>query len=365
MRKLLRDFFDRYFHDEESLILLILLTVGLLVLLFLGESLAPLIAAIIIAYLLQGLVDLLLKYGLSRRLAFITVYTVFIGLFFVLLLYLIPRVINQLRRLIDEIPNILSQWQNALMLLPENYPTLFSENQVSDFIAAIRGELATYGQVILQYSLASLPSIVAWLIFIVLVPILVFFVMKDRDQLVRWAGNFLPRNRPLMSRIWQEMDQQISNYVRGKVVEIIIVGGVSYVLFIVLGINYALLLSVLVGLSVIVPYIGATVVTIPVAAVAYVQWGIGGEFYTTLVAYMILQVIDGNVLVPVIFSEAVNLHPVAIIAAVLIFGGIWGLAGVFFAIPLATLVKAIINAWPSRVSAREVDSQAGAQEAAE
>lgn len=353
MKKLLSDFYDRYFHDEESLILLILLAVGLTVLLLLGSVLAPVIAAIIIAYLMQGLVNLLLGYGLSARWSFATVYTLFVSLFFLLLLYLIPRVFNQLRRLVDEIPNLVNQWQNALLLLPENYPSLFTEDQIRQFMAGIGGELGNYGQAILQYSLASLPSIFAWIIFIVLVPILVFFVMKDRDELVRWAGNFLPRNRPLMSRIWLEMDQQISNYVRGKVVEIMLVGVAAYLMFLVLGINYALLLSVLVGLSVIVPYIGATVVTAPVAAVAYVQWGIGGEFYTTIVAYMVLQIIDGNVLVPVIFSEAVNLHPLAIITAVLVFGGIWGLAGVFFAIPLATFIKAIINAWPSRVSAME------------
>lgn len=356
MRKLFRDFFDRYFHDEESIILVILLAVGLLVLLLLGEVLAPLIAAVIIAYLMQGLVNLLLNYGMSPRFSFVTVYTVFISLFLLSLLYLGPRLFNQLRRLVEEIPNLVNQWQSALLLLPQNYPSLFSEDQVRQFIAGIGGELGGYGQAVLQYSLASLPSVFAWIIFIVLVPILVFFIMKDRDQLVKWAGNFLPRNRPLMSRIWQEMDQQISNYVRGKVVEIIIVGGAAYVMFLVLGINYALLLSVLVGLSVIVPYIGATVVTAPIAAVAYVQWGIGGEFYTVLIAYMILQIIDGNVLVPIIFSEAVNLHPVAIIAAVLVFGGIWGLAGVFFAIPLATLVKAIINSWPSRVSALEQEN---------
>jgi putative permease len=179
-------------------------------------------------------------------------------------------------------------------------------------------------------------------------------MMKDKTELVRWVGNFLPRNRPLMSTIWHEMDDQIANYIRGKVVEIIIVGSVAYLIFVIFGINYALLLSVLVGLSVMVPYIGALSVTIPVAAVAYVQWGIGGEFYTLMLAYLILQVLDGNVLVPVIFSEAVNLHPVAIIAAVLFFGGIWGMAGVFFAIPLATLIKAIINAWPSRVHSKSL-----------
>jgi putative permease len=173
--------------------------------------------------------------------------------------------------------------------------------------------------------------------------------MKDKTELIEWTGNFLPRNRPLMIRIWHEMDVQISNYVRGKGLEILIVGLASFVLFSGVGLNYKVLLSVGVGLSVMVPYIGAAVITIPVAAVAYVQWGIGSEFYVTIIGYGVLQLLDGNVLVPVIFSEAVNLHPVAILSAVLIFGGLWGLAGVFFAIPLATLIKVIMNAWPSRL----------------
>lgn len=349
MKKLLNDFYHRYFHDEESIILMVLLVSGLCVLLFFGGVLAPLISAIIIAYLMQGLVNLLLKYGLSARLSFAIVYTVFVGVFLMLLLFLLPRAWNQLRRLMSELPNLISRWQASLLELPENYPNLFSEQQIRDFIAVIRGELGGYGQTVLEYSLASIPSVIAWIVFIILVPILVFFVMKDKDQLVNWAGNFLPRNRPLMRRIWLEMDQQIANYVRGKVVEIFIVGGVSFLAFQILSLNYALLLSVLVGLSVIVPYLGATVVTIPIAAVAFVQWGIGADFYTVLIVYGVLQLLDGNVLVPVIFSEAVNLHPVAIIAAVLIFGGIWGLAGVFFAIPLATFIQAIINAWPSRL----------------
>lgn len=349
MKKLVNDFLDRYFHDEESIILMMLLVAGLTVLLVFGGMLAPLITAVIIAYLLQGLVNILLKYRLSPRLAFVLVFTLFIGVFLLLLLVLMPSAWEQLQRLATELPNLISQWQNSLMLLPENYPNLFSEQQIQEFIVGIRGELGIYGQSVLEYSLASIPSIIGWIVFLILVPILVFFMMKDQSELVLWAGNFLPRNRPLMSRIWHEMDQQISNYIRGKVLEIFVVGSASYVMFVVLGMNYALLLSVLVGLSVIVPYIGATVITVPVAAVAYVQWGIGGEFYTVVIAYGVLQLLDGNVLVPVIFSEAVNLHPVAIIAAVLVFGGIWGLAGVFFAIPLATLIKAIINSWPGRV----------------
>lgn len=354
MRKLLNDFTDRYFHDEESIILVFLLTIALVALLLFGSMLAPLIVALIIAYLMQGLVALLLKYGFTERLAFIAVYVLFFGVFITMLGFLLPQVWNQLRRMMDELPNLLSQGQALLLNLPENYPSLFSEEQINSFMDGLGGEVGSFGQAILEYSLASLPSVVAWVIFLVLVPILVFFMMKDKHQLLDWVGNLLPRNRPLMSTIWREMDQQIANYVRGKFVEIIIVGSVAYLVFVVLGLNYALLLSVITGLSVMVPYIGAAAVNIPVAAIAYVQWGLGGEFWTVIVAYNILQILDGNVLVPIIFSEAVNLHPVAIIFAILFFGGIWGLAGVFFAIPLATLIQAIINAWPSRVQSKSV-----------
>ena len=142
------------------------------------------------------------------------------------------------------------------------------------------------------------------------------------------------------------MDQQIGNYVRGKFWEILIVGVVSIVTFALLGLKYAMLLGFLVGLSVIVPYIGAAVVTVPVALVAYFQWGWSSDFLWLMGAYTVIQALDGNVLVPLLFSEVVNLHPVAIIVAVLVFGGLWGFWGIFFAIPLATLVNAIISAWP-------------------
>ena len=176
---------------------------------------------------------------------------------------------------------------------------------------------------------------------------LVFFFLKDRDELLEWFGNFLPSERPLLRRIWGEMNEQFANYARGKVLEIIIVGAVSYAAFTWMGLNYAALLGLSVGLSVIIPYIGAALVTLPVLIVGFFQWGISSEFYTLCAVYLTIQVLDGNVLVPFLFSEAVNLHPVAILMAVLFFGGIWGLWGVFFAIPLATLIKAIINAWPT------------------
>ncbi|NQD96119.1 AI-2E family transporter, partial [Pseudomonas sp. CrR25] len=149
-------------------------------------------------------------------------------------------------------------------------------------------------------------------------------------------------------QVAQEMNQQIANYIRGKFIEILICGVVSYIAFAALGLNYAALLALLVGLSVVVPYIGAVVVTVPVVLIGLFQWGLSDQFLYLMVVYGVIQALDGNVLVPLLFSEAVNLHPVAIICAVLIFGGLWGFWGVFFAIPLATLFKAVLSAWPRR-----------------
>jgi len=165
--------------------------------------------------------------------------------------------------------------------------------------------------------------------------------------MLAWVGSLLPKKRPVMNKIFAEMNQQIANYVRGKAIEILIVGSVSYVSFTILGLDFALLLALAMGFSVVIPYIGAVVVTIPVLLIGFFQWGWGYELLYLTIAYAIIQGLDGNVLVPLLFSEAVKLHPAAIILAVLFFGGLWGFWGVFFAIPLATLVKAIGNAWPS------------------
>lgn len=347
MRKFFAGFIDRYFHDEETIILSLILLAALVIVVTMGSVLGPLIAAVVIAYLLQGMVNALLRFGVPYLAAVILVFTLFISGFMLLMLLVLPQAWNQLGRLINELPRLISEGQALLMVLPENYPNLISEQQVQDFIRNLRGDLAMVGQYVVSFSISSVTMIVYWVVFVVLVPVLVFYMLKDKQILMEWVASLLPRHRPLMREIWQEMDLQVANYVRGKCLEILIMGVLSYVAFIVVGINYALLLAVLVGLSVLIPIVGVTVVVFPIAAVAYVQWGIGSEFFTIVGIYCVLQLFDANVLVPVIYSETVNLHPVAIVAAVLVFGGFWGLAGVFFAIPLATLINAIFKAWPS------------------
>ena len=347
--ELLRDWFKRSFSDPQVVILGVFLLVFFAVIFGLGTWLAPMFASIVIAYLLEAIVIRLQRLGMPRMVAVIIVFLLFLALLFFLLFGLVPLVSAQLTQLVQQFPNYITQGQELLKQLPESYPDLISAEQVDIVIAQLGQEVAQLGQHLLGWSLASVASVIGLVIYLVLVPVLVFFFLKDKDLMVGWITDRMPKDRSLVNRVWVESELQIANYVRGKVVEIIIVGGVTYVTFTLLGLQYAALLSTLVGVSVLVPYIGAAVVTIPIALIAFFQFGWGWDFGQVMIAYAIIQALDGNLLVPLLFSEVVNLHPVAIILAILVFGGLWGFWGIFFAIPLATFVKAVINAWPRKV----------------
>jgi len=285
-----------------------------------------------------------LELKVSRLLAVIAVFNLFLLFMVFLVLFLLPILSRQASQFFQEVPNMISRGQELLMRLPQEYPDIVSESSIKDIIFSLSGDISQVGQSVLSVSFASIPLIV---IYLVLVPLMIFFFMKDKILILDWMSRFLPTDRQLVTHLWEEMDGQIGNYIRGKVYEIIIVGASAYIVFKFFGLNYASLLAIIVGLSVLIPYIGAATVTIPVALVGYFQWGLGPDFTWLMISYFVLQFLDGNVLVPILFSDAVNIHAVAIIATILVFGGLWGFWGVFFAIPLATLVKALINVWPT------------------
>jgi putative permease len=312
---------------------------------FFSSLLMPVFVAVAIAFLLDLPVNKLSQLGLSRVLAVIIVVSVFVGLTLIGILGLMPVIWQQSSNLLQEVPQMLGKGQTYLLALPAQYPDLVSNEQIAHVITLVNDKLIEWGQMALKASLNSISNVVALLIYLILVPLMVFFFLKDKNVLFTSLRQFLPKDRRMAKQVGIEMNQQIMNYIRGKLIEIIIIGTASTIAFIALGLNYPVLLGVLVGLSVLVPYVGATIVTLPVLLVALFQFGTSAEFGYVMIAYGIIQALDGNLLVPLLFSEAVNLHPVTIIIAVILFGGLWGFWGVFFAIPLATLVKAVLNAW--------------------
>ncbi|MDB4135960.1 AI-2E family transporter [Gammaproteobacteria bacterium] len=343
----LNSFFKKIFNNEETIIFSVLILFALIMFTFFGPVLTPFLVSIVVAYLLVGVQKKIESFNVSKKISLIVTFLIFIIASLTLLIWLVPLLYIQLQAFVLDIPNLFNEFLTFVAALPTSYPDLISSEQISIFFQAVSSELSSITQNLVKSSISGIQSTITILLYIILFPILVYFFLFDRKNIIDGLIKIIPGKREMLSNVWSEMDGQLSNYVRGKTLEIFIIGVSAAIIFTSLGLKYSALLSVLVGLSVIIPYVGAFLVTIPVIIVGLLQFGLETPFYILLGLYLLLQALDGNLLVPIIFSDAVKLHPVAIILAVFIFGSMFGFWGVFFAIPMATFIKAVWNAWPS------------------
>ena len=340
MSDFLNKFFNRFFSNEESVYFAILLVSSFVFILLFGNVLLPVFISLVIAFLLNGLMVTLISFNFSRRISISITLLVFFS-FYMSLFTALPSLGAQINNLLQNLPTIVASFQETLSNMNNfseaDIELIFSNlsSQISNLLSSALGQLA--GTVSLMFNA---------ILYAIMIPLMVFFFLKDKEELLPLAASVLPKDNDFMRTVFTEMNGQLFNYVTGKFIEMLIVSTASYIVFVFLGLPYAVLIAILVGLSVIIPIFGAILVTIPVVLIGLYEWGLTENFYWLLGLYLVIQMLDGNVLVPLLFSNRNNLHPVVIIIAVLFFGGIWGFWGLFFAIPLATFIKAIINSWP-------------------
>jgi putative permease len=343
---LFKQWYQKNFSNPDVIFLTLSLFTGCLLVYILSNTLIAFLVAIVMGYLLDGPITFLEEKKIPRIIAVTTIFFSFILFCIVITFGLVPLLSQQVSQLIAELPNILTTGQARLLELPELYPSIFTEPQVRLIIDNIGTALGSVGKTLFSFSIANVVNVFTLAVYAFLIPMMMFFILKDKKQIIKWFYRFIPQQSKLSRGVWKEVDGKIANYIGGKFVEIGIIWVTNYILFAYLDLHYSLLLSFLVGLSVIIPFVGVVIITVPVAIIGYIQFGTESAFYTLMITFVIIQIIDGNIVVPLLFSEAVNIHPLAIIVAVLFFGGIWGVWGIFFAIPLATLIQAVLNSWP-------------------
>ncbi len=346
MISVIYEWYKKYLSNPQVVIFIVFSLVALFIIFTIGKYLTPLFASLAIAYLLEGVVELLERKKIPRIIAIIIVFCVFLVIAGFLIFWLVPLLTKQIGQFVHELPKMISYCQEFLKKLPEKYPKLITEQQITNITNLVTQKIAQFGHKLLSFSLASVKGLINFIIYLVLVPVMSFFFLKDKDKIIDFFKGFLPKDIEFVTKIWKEVDKKITKFIQGKILEIFICWIASYIIFLLLDLKFSLLLSFLVGISVLVPYIGATVMFFPVSLTAYFQWGFDLHTLYVIIAYLVFQFIDGNILVPILMSGIVNLHPLAIIAGVLVFGGLWGFWGVLFSIPLATLIHAIIKEWP-------------------
>ena len=347
MFRFFKEWYDSHLTDPNQVALALIILFITLVTYILLATVAPILVAIILAYMLEGIVHrFTINNRISRNTVVLFVYLSFLAVSMIILFLIFPLMIEQLTLFIKSLPSILEKGKTFLLSFTSADKGLITANQLTNIFSALNTEITMMSGSIVSYSLSSAGSIIEIIIYMLIVPILIFFLLFDKKDINAWFKKFFPEKLDLSKKAYAELDLKIGNYIRCKFIEIIIVWIASTLLFTILGLNYSLILGFLCGISVIIPYVGAIAVTIPILFVGYFQWGTSSEFWYIVLAHILIQVLDGNVVVPILFSDAVNLHPLAILVSILFFGTIWGIWGVFFAIPLAVLVNTLLNIWP-------------------
>lgn len=337
---------QRYFANTEAQGIVFLLLLSGIVLYVIGSIVAPVLVSLVIAFLLAAVVRRLESCRCPHLLAVIVVFALFLGILLLTLLLLLPLLWDEMNMLFAATPDMVKHGQKILADLHARYPLLISATRFEQLISGWDLQIASLSKLVWAFSLASLNSVMMLVVYLVLVPLLVFFFLKDGEPIKRWFVRFLPRERHNLQRIGHEVNSTIGSYVQGKMLEMLLVLLASVIAFALLGLPYAILLGTVVGLSVFIPYVGVIIATVPVVIVALLEWGWASQFLYLMIAYTAIITLDANVLVPMLFAEAMSLHPIAIILAVLICGSVGGFWGVFFAIPLVALANVLLKLWP-------------------
>ena len=371
--KLFKSWYYRHFSEPGTIEFALVLVALFLIIYYLMWLVGPLVIALCLAYVLDWAVIALMKKGLSRHLASIVVMLGFVGAMVLTCIVVVPQIVRQGAQFYDamvalsqdvvsdhplaegtvqsrDLDSIIAmRVRDVVDELPEPLPTMVSEESLIHMVRQVRTQVTVYVVNVMRTQLMpSVVNVVTYLMYLIIVPIFTFLMLYSKRELQRRVRLYLlPNNQALMQRFWPSMSRQIEGYIRGKLLHIIIITVVNSLAFRAFDLNYALLLGFGVGVSVLIPYVGTVLIAIPVILVALFQFGASMTLFWLLLLYLVIQLLDSKVLTPMIFSKAMNLDAFSILAAILIFGGLWGFWGVVLSIPAATLIKTLIMGWPT------------------
>lgn len=341
MIKKFSDWINHLFSDSDVNKLLLVIAVFSAVLWLFVSELAVILGGILIAYVLEGPVQALQRRFNMSRTQSVVIVIITAMVVCIISFYALPRFLLELRQLGDRIP----QTGQTLTLMVEKLNTILpaeaqlDQAAIGGKVAELTGQLATY---FINNLVSYAGNIFSLILYVILLPLLVFFLLRDKAHLMGYMRQFMPRST-IFTELWEQIDEQFGSYIRGKILEAWIVGASTWIVLLLFKMEYALALAIMVGLSVFIPFVGAIAVTFPVVMFAYLQFGAGPTFLWIVLLYGIIQAIDGQILVPLLFSEVIKIHPVALFTALIFFGNLWGVLGIFFAIPLASLIKCTIT----------------------
>jgi predicted PurR-regulated permease PerM len=320
--------------------LLTLLLVAL-ALYVLRDALLPFVAGLALAYLLDPLADRLQRLGLGRLGATLLILVSFICLFVVTLVLIAPLIAHQLAGFAGKMPGYVARLQ-ALIIeqggpLLERFggPEALADMQSS--IGNLVGQGAAWFGRFLQSLWSGGQAIISIFALLVVTPVVAFYLLVDWDRMVATIDAWVPvRHRDTVRRLAREIDDAIAGFVRGQTAVCLILGTFYAVALSLIGLNFGALIGMVSGILTFIPYVGSLTGLVLSAGVAVVQfWPDWTMILATLGIFIFGQFVEGNVLSPKLVGDAVGLHPVWLMFALVAFGSLFGFVGLLLSVPLA------------------------------
>ena len=327
--------------------LALLLAAGFLFYL-LTPVLTPFFLATLLAYLGDPLVDRLQRWRLSRTLAVVTVFSGIILFFALLVLVVIPAIGGQIDRLVGKLPNY-GQWLRETVL--PQFAALFDITpgafDMDDIIAALKenlGSSATLLKTVLAKVTGSANRIIAFVGYLVLVPVITFYMLRDWNTMVAKVAELIPR--PALGTVTQLLrrsDEVLGGFLRGQLLVMTCLGIIYAIGLTTLGLDMAIAIGLFAGLVSFVPYLGLIVGILLAGGMALLQYHDVAHLVGVVVVFAIAQAIEGMVLTPKFVGDRIGLHPVAVLFAVLAGGQLFGFMGVLLALPAAAVINVFLG----------------------
>ncbi|MFT4412741.1 AI-2E family transporter [Fredinandcohnia humi] len=309
------------------------------ILMVIKTFLLPFLISIFITYLLHPFIEKIHHRGIPRSLAILFIYLLFFGGIGFGLYKGIPVIVEQVKDLAESIPQFSNTYRVWLVEIESGTSHLpaFVHGQLDDLL----NSMESYADSLLSKTLLYLMAFINSIFLFAIIPFIVFYMLKDYDQMLKAIWYITPRKlRKVGQLFFRDVDESLGNYIRGQLLVCLIIGSVSSLSFWLTGMKYPLLLGIIVGITNIIPYFGPFIGSIPAAIIAVTI-----SFKMLLLVVLIifgLQFIEGNLLSPFIVGRSLRLHPIIIIAALLLGGEIGGVIGLIVAVPLVAVVKVFI-----------------------
>lgn len=304
----------------------------------LGNVLLPFLVGGAIAYFLDPVADRLERAGLSRVSATTLISVVALLLVILLVLAVIPTLVNQLTALIDAAPDITKRLQGFLL---ERFPSLAdSTSTIRQTLAEIGAAIQARGGALAQSLLTSALGVISVVVFIVVVPVVAFYLLLDWDQMIRRIDAMLPRDHaPTIRRLAGEIDAVLAGFVRGQVSVCITLGTFYAVALMAAGLQFGLIVGAIAGAITFIPYVGSIIGgTLAVGLALFQFWGDWLSIGIVAAIFVAGQFVEGNILTPKLVGKSVGLHPVWLLFALSAFGTMFGFVGMLIAVPVAAMI---------------------------